>query len=172
MNIGEASEATGISVKMLRYYEEIGLVRPALRAYSGYRVYSDKNIATLRFVRRARDLGFQVKQIAALLDLWQNGNRSSANVKSLATAHVRELEERRRQLDEMIATLEHLAHHCHGDDRPNCAILQELGAQDPTPVVAAPRKASRQSFTATGSRQASRAPMTAPGTVRGIGLRA
>lgn len=129
-------------------YEEIGLVRSALRAYSGYRVYSDKHIATLRFVRRARDLGFQVKQIASLLDLWQNGSRSSADVKSLATAHVRELEERRRQLDAMIATLDHLAHHCHGDHRPDCPILQGLSAEDPTPQGAALRKVHRPTFAA------------------------
>jgi Cu(I)-responsive transcriptional regulator len=149
MNIGEASKATGISVKMLRYYEEIGLVRPALRAYSGYRVYSDKNIATLRFVRRARDLGFQVKQIAALLDLWQNGSRASADVKSLATAHVQELEQRRRELDEMIATLEHLAHHCHGDHRPDCPILQGLGAEDGVPERMTPKRSLRQAFAPT-----------------------
>lgn len=148
MNIGEASKATGISVKMLRYYEEIGLLRPTLRAYSGYRVYSDKNIATLRFVRRARDLGFQVKQIAALLETWQNGSRASADVKSLAMAHVRELKQRRHELDEMIATLEHLAHHCHGDDRPDCPILQGLGAEDATGPRSARTKAARPTFAA------------------------
>lgn len=126
MNIGETAKATGISVKMLRYYEEIGLVRPALRTESGYRVYAEKDIATLRFVRRARDLGFQVKQISALLDLWRNGNRASADVKVLAMQHVREMEERRRELDEMIGTLQHLAQHCHGDDRPDCPILTGL----------------------------------------------
>jgi Cu(I)-responsive transcriptional regulator len=150
MNIGEASKATGISVKMLRYYEEIGLVRPALRAHSGYRVYSDKNIAMLRFVRRARDLGFQVKQIAALLDLWLDGSRASADVKSLALDHVRELEKRRRELDEMIATLEHLAHHCHGDERPDCPILTSLGAEEGTPPNAARKKPSRRSFAVAG----------------------
>lgn len=149
MNIGEASKATGISVKMLRYYEEIGLVRPALRAYSGYRVYSDKNIATLRFVRRARDLGFQVKQIASLLDLWQNGSRASADVKSLATAHVQELEQRRRELDEMIATLEHLAHNCHGDHRPDCPILTSLSA-DEQASRSSKQKAPRRSFAVAG----------------------
>lgn len=150
MNIGEASKATGISVKMLRYYEEIGLVRPALRADSGYRVYSDRNIATLRFVRRARDLGFQVKQIAALLDLWQDGSRASADVKALALGHVRALEQRRRELDEMIATLQHLARHCHGDDRPDCPILTGLGAEDETPPKVARKKPPRQSFAVAG----------------------
>lgn len=150
MNIGEASKATGISVKMLRYYEEIGLVRPALRAYSGYRVYSDKNIAMLRFVRRARDLGFQVKQIAALVDLWQNASRASSDVKSLALDHARALEQRRRELDEMIATLEHLAHHCHGDARPDCPILTSLSAEEETPPKSAPKKTSRRSFAVAG----------------------
>ncbi len=139
-------EGDRISVKMLRYYEEIGLVRPALRAYSGYRVYSEKNIATLRFVRRARDLGFQVKQIASLLDLWQNGNRASADVKALAKSHVQELEQRRRELDEMIATLEHLAHHCHGDDRPDCPILQGLSAEDAPPPRTIRKKPARPVF--------------------------
>ena len=139
MNIGEASKATGISVKMLRYYEEIGLVQPAQRTESGYRIYSDKNIATLRFVRRARDLGFQVKQIGALLDLWENGSRASADVKSLALAHVSELEQRRRELDEMIATLNHLAR--------NCPILTSLGADSDAPAPRTPRKKrSRKGF--------------------------
>lgn len=150
MNIGEASKATGISVKMLRYYEEIGLVRAALRSLSGYRVYSDKNIAMLRFVRRARDLGFQVKQIGALLDLWQDGGRASADVKSLAMDHVRELEQRRRELDEMIATLQHLAHHCHGDDRPDCPILTGLGAEEETQPTTSRKKTSRRSFALAG----------------------
>jgi Cu(I)-responsive transcriptional regulator len=150
MNIGEASKATGISVKMLRYYEEIGLVRPALRAYSGYRVYSDKNISMLRFVRRARDLGFQVKQIAALLDLWLDGSRASADVKSLAMDHVRELERRRRELDEMIGTLEHLAHHCHGDSRPDCPILSGLGAGNEMPAKPEHKKSPRRSFAVAG----------------------
>ncbi|MCT8330755.1 Cu(I)-responsive transcriptional regulator [Albidovulum sediminis] len=149
MNIGEASKATGISVKMLRYYEEIGLVRPALRAYSGYRVYSDKNVAMLRFVRRARDLGFQVKQIASLLDLWQDGGRASADVKTLALDHVRDLEKRRRELDEMIGTLQHLARHCHGDARPDCPILTELGAEEETPEPAR-KKTPRRSFAVAG----------------------
>ncbi len=132
MNIGEAAIKTGISVKMLRYYEEIGLVRPALRTYSGYRVYQDKDIETLRFVRRARDLGFQVKEIATLLALWHDEGRSSAEVKRVALSHVTELEERRQHLDEMIRTLRHLADNCHGDTRPDCAILVTLGAENST----------------------------------------
>lgn len=150
MNIGEASKATGISVKMLRYYDEIGLVRPALRAYSGYRVYSEKDISMLRFVRRARDLGFQVRQIASLLNLWEDGSRASADVKSLALSHVRELEQRRRELDEMIGTLQHLAHHCHGDNRPDCPILSGLSNEDEAPSKPHRNKTSRRSFAVAG----------------------
>lgn len=153
MNIGEASKATGISVKMLRYYEEIDLVRADGRTMSGYRVYSDKDVAMLRFVRRARDLGFQVKQISALLDLWQDGTRASADVKSLARSHIRELEQRRRELDEMIGTLEHLARHCHGDDRPDCPILTGLsGTSDPAPADNRRKPLRRSGALATGRR--------------------
>ncbi|MBU4530904.1 MAG: Cu(I)-responsive transcriptional regulator [Desulfomicrobium sp.] len=151
MNIGEAAKATGISVKMLRYYDEIGFVRPASRAYTGYRVYSEKDISMLRFVRRARDLGFQVKQISSLLDLWEDGSRASADVKSLALSHVRELEQRRRELDDMIGTLQHLAHHCHGDNRPDCPILSGLSAEEEElPPKARRNKTSRRSFAVTG----------------------
>lgn len=150
MNIGEAARQTGISVKMLRYYEEIGLVRPALRTYSGYRVYQDKDLATLRFVRRARDLGFQVREIATLLELWRDQARSSAEVKALALAHVAELEERRRQLDDMIETLHHLADNCHGDQRPDCPILVTLGNEsDVVPPSPPPqRRSARVGFAA------------------------
>ena len=148
MNIGEAANITGISVKMLRYYEEIGLVRPALRTYSGYRVYQDKDIATLSFVRRARDLGFQVKQIGTLLDLWRDQSRSSADVKALALSHVAELEERRRQLDEMIVTLEHLAHNCHGDERPDCPIISTLASDEAAPEPVVPKRRAGTRFAA------------------------
>ena len=137
MNIGEAAKTTGISAKMIRYYEETGLIRPALRTYSGYRVYSDREVQTLKFVRRARDLGFTVKQIVELLQLWQDHGRASADVKVIALDHVRELQQKRKELDEMIATLEHLAHNCHGDERPDCPILQTLGTvdhQEPIPI--------------------------------------
>lgn len=142
MNIGEAAKRTGISVKMLRYYEEIGLLRPALRTYSGYRVYQEADIATLRFVRRARDLGFQVREIATLLELWHDQARSSAEVKAVALAHVAELEERRQHLDDMIDTLRHLAENCHGDTRPDCPILGalETGEVEAAPVPQAPQR--------------------------------
>ena len=105
----------------------------------------------LRFVRRARDLGFQVKQISSLLDLWADGSRASADVKSLALTHVRELERRRRELDEMIGTLQHLAHHCHGDNRPDCPILSGLSAEeDEAPPKPRRTKTSRASFAVAG----------------------
>lgn len=140
MNIGEAAAATGVSVKMIRYYEDIGLVGPALRTYSGYRVYQDKDIQTLRFVRRARDLGFTVKQIEGLLTLWRDRSRASADVKRIAQGHVETLHQKMRELGEMIAALEHLSHHCSGDDRPECPILATLGSDgakaDPLPPKA------------------------------------
>jgi Cu(I)-responsive transcriptional regulator len=145
MNIGDAAKATGVSVKMLRYYEEIGLVRPALRTYSGYRVYDEKDIDNLRFVRRARDLGFSVKQIETLLDLWRNQGRASSDVKALAMTHVAEMEQRKRSLEDMIATLRHLAHNCHGDKRPDCPILSELGTAE---VAHEQKKRSRPGFAA------------------------
>ena len=126
MNIGEAAAATGVSVKMIRYYEDIGLVGPALRTYSGYRVYQDKDVQTLRFVRRARDLGFTVKQIDDLLTLWRDRTRASASVKEIALGHVAALEKKMQELKEMSDTLLHLASHCHGDTRPDCPILTGL----------------------------------------------
>lgn len=126
MNIGEASTATGITPKMIRYYEETGLIRPALRTASGYRVYADNDIQTLRFIRRARDLGFSVKQIEDLLALWRDRSRASGDVKRIATAHISELRQKMRALEEMVITLEHLSHTCHGDNRPDCPILMTL----------------------------------------------
>jgi MerR family transcriptional regulator, copper efflux regulator len=137
MNIGEAAKVSGISAKMIRYYEDTGLTRPALRTYSGYRVYSDKEVQTLKFIRRARDLGFTVNKIVNLLQLWQDHDRASASVKTIALNHVRELQQKRQELEEMINTLEHLAMNCHGDDRPDCPILQTLGTsafQEPIPI--------------------------------------
>ncbi|MBP0441304.1 Cu(I)-responsive transcriptional regulator [Tianweitania sediminis] len=130
MNIGEAAAATGISTKMIRYYEEIGVIKSALRTSSGYRVYTDPEIHTLRFVRRARDLGFSVKQISSLLKLWRDRNRASADVKAMALGHVAELERKMQELKEMTSALRHLAENCHGDDMPDCPILHELGCTD------------------------------------------
>ena len=131
MNIGDVAKATGISAKMIRYYEETGLIRAALRTYSGYRVYSENDIQTLRFVRRARDLGFTVKQIDGLLTLWRDRDRASADVKQIAMGHVAELEKKMRELKEMTETLRHLASNCHGDAKPDCPILMSLGNSTP-----------------------------------------
>lgn len=127
MNIGQAAKQSGISAKMIRYYESIGLISPAVRTDSGYRVYSDHDVHTLRFVRRARDLGFSVEQMNGLLALWQDRSRASADVKRIALEHVEELERKAEALREMAATLKHLAQHCHGDERPDCPILENLG---------------------------------------------
>lgn len=126
MNIGEAARASGISAKMIRYYESIGLVGPATRTESGYRVYGDNDLHTLRFVRRARDLGFSVEQMGELLALWRDRGRASADVKRLALEHVAELERKSEALRQMAQTLRHLADHCHGDARPHCPIIDEL----------------------------------------------
>ena len=145
MNIGEAAAATGVSAKMIRYYEETGLIAPPLRTDAGYRVYGDREIQTLRFVRRARDLGFTVRQIQDLLALWRDRGRASADVKHIARAHINELEQKKRQIAEMIDTLETLAKHCHGDKRPDCPILSSLGADSgksaPVPVPARGKRA-------------------------------
>jgi len=126
MNIGEAAEASGISAKMIRYYESIGLIPAPARSAAGYRIYADPDVHRLRFIRRARDLGFSVKRIAQLLALWQDRSRSSADVKRLALAHVEELERKAQDLQEMAETLKHLARTCHGDARPDCPIIASL----------------------------------------------
>ena len=126
MNIGQASAASGVSAKMIRHYEEIGLVRPPKRSVSNYRTYSGNDVHVLRFVKRARSLGFPVTDIKALLALWQNKSRSSAAVKRIARAHIDELKRKIAELGSMVEALEHLEHHCHGDERPECPILEHL----------------------------------------------
>lgn len=129
MNIGEAATATGISAKMLRHYEEIGLIS-ARRSMNGYRSYGMDDIAVLRFIRHARDLGFPLSEVRRLLDLWRDRGRASAEVKRLAMSHVAALEEKARALNAMAASLRHLAAHCHGDERPDCPILDDLARKD------------------------------------------
>ena len=129
-NIGEASTASGVSVKMIRHYEEIGLLKRVARTTSNYRVYADQDIHTLRFIRRARSLGFPVTDIKELLALWQNRSRSSAAVKKIARAHVDALKRKIDALESMVDVLEHLERHCHGDERPECPILEDLAAED------------------------------------------
>jgi len=128
MNIGEAASASGVSAKMIRHYESVGLLPPANRTASGYRQYSDKEVSTLRFIRHCRDLGFSLEQIGELLDLWQNRKRSSRQVKALAQAHIAELDAKLKELEEMRSTLEHLVHCCNGDDRPDCPIIESLAS--------------------------------------------
>ncbi len=129
MNIGEASKASGVSVKMLRYYESIGLLPRAQRTESGYRVYRAEEVSALRFIRNARDLGFPLSEIEALLGLWRDRGRASAEVKRLALAHVAELDEKASQLRAMSDALRHLADHCQGDERPDCPIIEGLSGQ-------------------------------------------
>lgn len=126
MNIGEAAQASGVSAKMVRHYEEIGLIPRAKRTLAGYRMYSQSDVHTLRFIKQARNLGFSIEQIEQLLALWQDRRRPSRKVKELAQEHIRELEERIRDMQDMKRTLEMLAKHCHGDDRPDCPILEGL----------------------------------------------
>lgn len=130
VNIGKAAAASGVSAKMIRYYESIGLIPAALRTEAGYRVYSSDQIHMLGFVRRARDLGFSVEQINELLALWRDQSRASADVKRLALEHVEELERKIRELREMAQTLERLADSCHGDHRPHCPIIETLAEPD------------------------------------------
>ncbi|HEX7749395.1 MAG TPA: Cu(I)-responsive transcriptional regulator [Bordetella sp.] len=126
MNIGQAAQATGISAKMIRYYESIGLIVPAGRTAAGYRTYTEQDLHTLRFVRRARGLGFSVEQMHELLALWRDRKRASSDVKRVALQHVEELERKAAELQQMADTLKHLARNCYGNDRPECPIIEEL----------------------------------------------
>jgi len=126
MNIGEASKATGVSAKMIRYYEEIGLIPPPARTASGYRAYSESDLHRLNFVRSARDLGFSVKEIGELLSLWSDRSRQSADVKRIAQMHIGALEQKITELRGMADTLQTLVNCCAGDDRPDCPILEGL----------------------------------------------
>jgi MerR family gold-responsive transcriptional activator of gol and ges genes len=126
MNIGQAARASGVSAKMIRYYEQTGLIPPADRMASGYRDYSDTEVHMLRFIRRSRDLGFSVAEIEELLGLWRDRDRQSADVKRIALQHVEELRRRMAELQSMADTLMTLADCCAGDDRPDCPILADL----------------------------------------------
>jgi len=134
MNISAASRASGVSAKMIRHYESLGLLPDAPRTASGYRQYDETAVHLLRFVRRARDLGFDTREIAGLLALWRDKRRSSAQVKQIATAHVQALQQRIDQLQSMQRTLHHLAHRCRGDARPDCPILDDLAGEPGAPA--------------------------------------
>ena len=129
MNIGQAATASGVSTKMVRYYESIGLIAEANRTYSGYRQYSDREVQTLRFIKRSRDLGFSIERIKTLLGLWEQKSRKSADVKHLADQYITELDQDIEKLQSIRDQLQHLAHCCHGDNRPNCPILDRLATE-------------------------------------------
>ncbi|WP_269494885.1 Cu(I)-responsive transcriptional regulator [Castellaniella sp. S9] len=126
MNIGQAANASGVSAKMIRYYEQTGLIPPANRKESGYRYYSASDVHMLRFIRRGRDLGFPVAKINELLGLWRDKSRQNADVKRIATAHITELREKIDSLTQITNTLQTLIECCSGDDRPDCPILDDL----------------------------------------------
>ena len=154
MTIGEAADASGVTAKLIRYYEGIGLVPAATRTENGYRVYTAADVQTLRFIKRARSLGFSIKRIEQLLALWHDRSRASAEVRTLALGHVAELEEKIHELHEMAETLRRLADLCRNDERPDCPILADLGRPE--------KRAGPAVARAKGS-----APLTAPGSGAG-----
>jgi MerR family transcriptional regulator, copper efflux regulator len=126
LNIGQAAAASGVSARMIRHYEQAGFIPKAGRTRAGYRVYADTEVHALRFIRRARDLGFPLQEIKALLGLWNNRRRASADVKRLVDDHVKALDVKIAELQTMRRALIELSRHCHGDHRPQCPILDEL----------------------------------------------
>jgi len=126
MNIGQAAKSSGLSAKMIRYYESIGLLQAAHRTDSGYRLYSPDDLHTLAFIKRSRDLGFSLEEVGKLLTLWQDRGRASADVKALAKQHITELNQKIAELAGLRDTLQDLVAHCQGDQRPDCPILKDL----------------------------------------------
>jgi MerR family copper efflux transcriptional regulator len=126
MNIGQAAKHSGLSAKMIRYYESIGLLQPAGRTDSGYRLYGPQDLHVLAFIKRSRDLGFSLEEVGKLLALWQDRERASADVKALALDHVEELNRKIAELTALRDTLSELVQHCQGNDRPDCPILRDL----------------------------------------------
>jgi MerR family copper efflux transcriptional regulator len=146
MNIGEAAGASGVSAKMIRHYESVDLLPPAARTDAGYRQYTEKDVHTLQFIRRSRDLGFSIEEIRGLLSLWQDRRRPSRQAKAMAQAHIAELEQKAQEILAMKSTLEHLVHCCRGDDRPDCPILENLADHSQAGVPAAARPRARHAF--------------------------
>lgn len=132
LNIGQAAAVSGVSAKMIRNYEAMGLLPAAPRTDAGYRQYGEADVQTLRFIRHARDLGFSLQAVGQLVGLWQDRQRPSRDVKALAEAHIRELDAKARELLAMKATLEHLVRGCRGDDRPECPIIESLASHAPS----------------------------------------
>lgn len=128
MNIGEAAKISGVNAKLIRHYESIGIIPKASRSDAGYRVYSETEVNILSFVKRSRNLGFSMKEIKKLVSLWRNKSRASSEVMNLATKHVDEMGKKILELQSMVKTLKHLAKTCHGDDRPDCPILNDLAS--------------------------------------------
>jgi Cu(I)-responsive transcriptional regulator len=126
MNIGEVSKLSQVNARMIRRYEEEGIIPKAGRSLSGYRMYTENDVHVLRFVKRARELGFSMKDIKQLLSLWKNKSRTSSHVKTIAQKHISELENKLFEIQGMLSTLNHLVKHCHGDHRPDCPILDEM----------------------------------------------
>ncbi|WP_409479897.1 Cu(I)-responsive transcriptional regulator [Pseudobdellovibrio sp. HCB154] len=129
MNIGAAAKLSGVNAKLIRHYESIGIIPKASRSESGYRTYSEADVHILSFVKRSRTLGFSMKEIKKLVSLWRNKARASSEVKTMATKHITEMEQKIHELQEMVKTLRHLAKNCHGDHRPDCPILNDLANQ-------------------------------------------
>lgn len=135
MNIGEAAKAAGVSAKMIRNYEQIGLLPPAERSDSGYRLFGLRDVSVLRFIRQSRRLGFSMEQIAELIGMWGDDARSSREVKAVAQRHLDDLEEKLREVTEMKNALQHMVSACKGDDHANCAILENLAMDSPAAPV-------------------------------------
>jgi Cu(I)-responsive transcriptional regulator len=129
MNIGDVARLSNVNSKTIRRYEELGIIPKAGRNSSGYRQYSDNDVHILKFVKRARELGFSMKDIKQLVSLWQNKSRSSSQVKSLAQKHAAELEKKLDEIQTMLSTIKDLVKHCHGDNRPDCPILEDLSSK-------------------------------------------
>ncbi len=134
MNIGQAAEKSGVSAKMIRYYEQIGLISPPSRTDSNYRVYGAEEVHVLRFIKRARTLGFSVEETSVLLGLWRDRTRASAEVRDIASSHIVALETKIAKLQGMVKTLSHLVHCCAGDNRPDCPILDDLAGTPAEPT--------------------------------------
>jgi MerR family copper efflux transcriptional regulator len=136
MKIGEASRRSGVSAKMIRYYESIGLLAKAARRDNTYRDFDERDLHDLHFIKRSRTLGFSIEEIARLLDLWRTADRPSREVKAITGAHIADLEARIAEMQSMVSALRHLAQRCEGDDRPECPILEDLGGMLTNPKTA------------------------------------